>query len=115
MPSPEPFTDEERLEAFAEKVDKRDRNSCWEWLAFKQPKGYGKFWNGSCHVRAHRYSWQLFNGPIPEGKMVLHKCNNRGCVNPNHLYVGDGVDNVRDMIESGRSYNLPNVRKQLNL
>ena len=99
--------DNSQLEIFASKVDKRGHDECWEWLGGKYQTGYGKFSMGkrnSCEY-VHRISWQLFNGPISEGKMILHKCNNRGCVNPYHLYAGDGFDNARDMIRSGRGPN----------
>lgn len=91
----------DRLKAFAEKVDKRGTDDCWEWLGVKAGNGYGQFWDGQTMVGAHRYSWELFFDSIPEGKLVLHKCNNRSCVNPYHLYVGDQSDNMRDMVRSG--------------
>lgn len=92
---------EDRIKEFAAKVDKADHDSCWEWKAGKAGNGYGQFWNGHAMIGAHRCSWQFFFGDIPEGKMVLHKCNNRGCVNPYHLYIGDQGDNNRDTVNSG--------------
>ena len=98
-----PFTDEERLEAFVAKVDKRGSDECWEWKASKSVSGYGQFTAGEGHsTRAHRYSWELFFGPIPEGKLVLHKCDNPSCVNPYHLYLGDSCDNAEDAVVRGR-------------
>lgn len=90
-----------RLKAFAEKVDKRSHDECWEWLASKDSNGYGWFNTGSKVVRAHRVSWEIFFGKIPEGILVLHKCNNPSCVNPYHLYLGDRADNMRDAVQIG--------------
>ena len=102
MPDERSFKD--RLDAFAAKVDKRDTHSCWEWLGSKVGNtGYGKVKIGGRTFRAHRVSWEFFFGPIPEGKMVLHKCNNPGCVNPYHLYLGDGKDNAVDRARAGHS------------
>jgi len=77
-----------------------DRNKCWIWVANCNIWGYGKF-NGN---GAHRFSYELFNGPIPQGLFVLHKppCFNRKCVNPDHLYLGTQQDNMNDMKEQER-------------
>jgi len=101
MARPIPFTDIERLEAFMEKVDKRNEDECWEWLASKNSYGYGQFNNGITMIGAHRFMWESVNGQIPESKQILHKCNNRACVNPDHLYIGDSSDNHGDMLEAG--------------
>lgn len=75
---------------------------CWLWTGAKGPKGYGHIVVDTRHTYAHRYSYELANGPIPEGKMVLHKCDNRLCCNPSHLYVGTAADNTADMVRRGR-------------
>ena len=71
-------------ERFWEKVEKTE--TCWLWTAAKYPGGYGVF---GIHPKvmkaAHRFSWELANGPIPEGLWVLHKCDVRHCVRPDHL------------------------------
>lgn len=58
---------------------------CWEWIAFKNPKGYGHFRFNGRIIRAHQFSYVLFNGKIPEGLTIDHLCRNKGCVNPGHL------------------------------
>lgn len=64
------------------KVEKTD--SCWNWTAGKNPAGYGSFFDGGWRM-AHRYSWELHNGPIGAGLELDHKCHHQGCVNPDHL------------------------------
>jgi hypothetical protein len=91
-----------REERFWEKVVRGD--GCWEWLAKKNNKGYGMFGGRKVDgfVLAHRVAYELTHGAIPKGRFVLHRCDNRGCVNPEHLFVGDYIDNVRDMHAKGR-------------
>lgn len=71
-------------------------DSCWEWDGSKSDRGYPIFWDGSKNVRAHRFSYELHKGPIPEGMTLDHLCRNRGCVNPAHLEaVTQGVNTLR--------------------
>jgi len=82
---------------------------CWEWKGAKNLQGYGKLKQVCGKIKAaHRLAWELANGEIPPGKLVLHRCDNPGCVRPSHLFVGTHVDNHRDMIDKGRS---PHVGK----
>lgn len=85
---------------FHKKVIKsKDKNGCWVYPALK---GYGKMMvNGKVTV-AHRFSYELHNGKIPEGMLVLHKCDNRPCVNPDHLFLGTYSDNTQDMLKKNR-------------
>lgn len=87
--------------AFWEKV--RRAEGCWEWAASKTKNGYGKMGRGGSMYSAHRVSWELHNGPIQDGLCVLHRCDNRGCVNPDHLFLGTQQDNLRDMCRKGRN------------
>lgn len=76
---------------------------CWEFVTAKRCKGYKMLSVKSGEYLAHRISWTLHNGPIPDGVKVLHHCDNRGCVNPSHLFLGSLQDNMDDMVSKGRS------------
>lgn len=94
---------------FWSKVDVRGVGDCWEWqAAINKSNGYGQFYNNKKNETASRVAWALVNGPIPEGMMVLHTCDNPPCVNPRHLYLGTASDNAKDMMDRGRQY-LPTV------
>jgi len=82
----------------------RKGDGCWEWTSSFFDKGYGQFKavTGRPPVRAHRFSWELHNGPIPDGLKVLHRCDNPPCVRPEHLFIGTEGDNTADMIAKGR-------------
>ena len=77
---------------------------CWIWVQSLK-NGYGQFNDKGKVLYAHRTSYQAFNGPIPAGKLVCHKCHNRQCVNPNHLYIGDKRTNALDMLANGDGKN----------
>jgi hypothetical protein len=93
-----------REERFFEKVKRSD--GCWEWLAKKNNKGYGMFGGTKAEgfSLAHRVSYEFARGKIPKGKWALHSCDNRGCVNPDHLFLGRNIDNVQDMHRKGRGW-----------
>lgn len=84
-------------------IDFAGQNGCWIWTGYILPEGYGQF-NSADKAerdRAHRAAFKSFVGPIPPGAHVLHKCNNKRCVNPKHLYLGTDKDNCRDRINAG--------------
>lgn len=91
-------------ERFWPKVAKRGPDECWEWTASRTPQGYGKIGRrkGESPAIASRVSWEMHNGPIPDGLHVLHRCDNPPCVNPAHLFLGTNADNQRDMRAKGR-------------
>jgi hypothetical protein len=74
---------------------------CWRWLGGGRGLGYGAIKVGGRVIDAHRYSWLVFRGSIPNGKQVLHRCDNRSCVNPEHLEIGDAAKNRVDAITRG--------------
>ena len=83
---------------------------CWEWQGATKMKAGAIGINGKVY-NAHRISWIIHNGNIPKKLFVLHKCDNRPCVNPNHLFLGTQKDNVIDMVNKGRRGERLNPRK----
>ena len=88
---------------FWSKVDRSNADGCWEWTAAKSPFGHGNFHCQNQMHRAHRISWVVTHGEIPNNSFVLHKCDNPKCCNPQHLFLGTQSDNVADMISKGRN------------
>lgn len=89
------------MKRFWTKVDKS--GECWMWTAGKSLSGYGHFWVKGRHERTNRVSWTIHHGPIPDGMLVLHRCDEPSCVNPDHLFLGTHADNAKDRKSKGRN------------
>lgn len=97
---------------FWDKVEKTD--GCWLWIAALHGHGYGRFTPSTdSEELAHRFSWKLHFGAIPAGMCVMHICDVRNCVHPDHLVVGTQGDNIRDMFAKGRGFNVGLAKRQL--
>lgn len=98
--------DKETIARFWNKVAPKDKHGCMDWLGTKQKSGHGTFNDHTGtgrQVRAHRFSYILHFGEIPEGMCVLHKCDRGQCVAPDHLFLGTQDDNMKDMAKKKRS------------
>ena len=91
------------LDRFWEKVDIRREDECWEWQAsIDKVTGYGRFNLYGNNEHAQRVSWVIVYGHLDKEFHVLHKCDNRKCVNPKHLFLGTNLDNIQDKISKSR-------------
>ena len=96
-----------RATPFWLRVEIKRLKDCWNWIGRVHQNGYGLYDSSirKSAVRAHRMAWMLSRGQIPDGKFVLHKCDNRRCCNPKHLFIGTLKDNMQDASKKGRVKN----------
>lgn len=87
---------------FMARVKINEQSGCWDWQGYVQ-NGYGKFWFKGTMMYAHRAAFEMTLGYRPK-KLVLHSCDNKLCVNPEHLREGDQRENMRECVERGRHY-----------
>ena len=92
------------IERFENFISPEPNTGCWLWAGCVNWRGYGKFGVTSSQQprAAHRVSFEIYNGPIPESMWVLHHCDTPCCVNPRHLFLGTALDNAKDMYAKGR-------------
>jgi hypothetical protein len=83
---------------------------CWYWTGWKDKDGYGVLSVNNRNVRAHRFSWEQVNGPIPGKMCVCHMCDTPSCVNPDHLFLGSNEDNSADRHAKGRTVKVQGER-----
>lgn len=108
-----PFAQEPLEKRFWKKVATGKLNECWEWQGAISKNGYGVIGVNGKNQSAHRISYELNKGPIPDGMHVLHACDNRKCVNPSHLRAGTGSENIQEAFDKGRKKN-PNLSGEQN-
>ena len=83
---------QKRLVYYCEKTE-----TCWLWKGFLTYQGYGRTTIKNVSIASHRAAWLAWKGKIKKGEFVLHKCDNRACINPDHLFLGNQLDNITDM------------------
>lgn len=111
MPRPKDWPSD--FERFLQRIDINTPNGCWLWTAGRFDKGYGAFRVNGKQLKAHRWAYEHYIGPIPAGQLVCHSCDVPACVNPDHLFIGSHDDNMRDMTAKGRCNPIRGSRSRL--
>ena len=104
------ITNETFVERFWSKIDKQSEG-CWEWVAGKQRQGYGQIEYKGRRFLAHRLAYLLHYGALEQNLCICHKCDNKACCNPKHLFMGTQKDNTQDCINKGRAA-FQNINKE---
>lgn len=100
---PVPTLSEKDKARFWAKVEKGNAGECWPWTGHRDKGGYGRFSIGRGNDLAHRVALAISGTAMPPGMCACHSCDNRGCCNPSHLFIGSDADNTADMISKGRA------------
>lgn len=101
------------LMRFWSKVDRKNKNECWNWESSKNENGYGKFCINYKLYKAHRVSYFIKYNKDPRNLLICHKCNNPSCVNPYHLFSGTHKENIEQAVSEGRSRIIKGSKNQL--